>query len=484
MKFNTTFSSRQFKLSAIAATCVLIAGGFAGCGGSDYVPGPMGKVVDGYVSGASLLADMTGNDGICETDTGVKTNATGDFVLDSAYNGFTLCARGGTDIATGMPLDGELKAPAGATQITPLTTLVQAIIEADKAAGKTTTAVAAATTVSTNLGLGSTDILNTDPVAASVTNPDLGLTTIAIQVLLVQAANEVAKAATGLTASTEQTNALYSSAVAGVAKAVATATSTVDLTPTTSSTGATAFVSQAIENTVVSAQSNPTLATTVVGVANLTPSVVADTAVITVTDSITTAMATTTTTTTTTTTAAPTTTTAAPTTTTAAPTTTTAATTSTTAAPTTTTAVPTTTTAAATTTTTAAPTTTTAAPTTTTAAPTTTTTAAPTTTTTTTTATPTTTTTVATTTTTTVASFAGVCEVKVGSAIGYMTSVASATSCSANVINVDGGGATVAVAPATLLTGKTSVAFSAASICDPFGAPPSAGATTLTACKF
>ncbi|PIQ51741.1 MAG: hypothetical protein COW02_13650 [Comamonadaceae bacterium CG12_big_fil_rev_8_21_14_0_65_59_15] len=113
---------------------------------------------------------------------------------------------------------------------------------------------------------------------------------------------------------------------------------------------------------------------------------------------------------------------------------------------------------------------------------TTTTTAAPTTTTTT--AAPTTTTTsTSTTTTLPAATFAGVCEVKVGSAIGYVTNVPAATSCVSSVLNVDGGGATVAVAPATLLTGKTSVSFTAATACDQFGAPPAAGATTLTACK-
>ena len=151
--------------------------------------------------------------------------------------------------------------------------------------------------------------------------------------------------------------------------------------------------------------------------------------------------------------------------------------TTTTAAATTTTAAPTTTTAAATTTT-AAPTTTTAAATTTTAAPTTTTAAA-----TTTTAAPTTTTTATTTTTTIVVTFSGICEVKVGSAIGYMTNVPNAGSCTRSVINIDGGGATVAVAPATLLTGKTSVSFASALTCDPFGAPPAAGAVTVTACK-
>ena len=120
--------------------------------------------------------------------------------------------------------------------------------------------------------------------------------------------------------------------------------------------------------------------------------------------------------------------------------------------------------------------------TTTTTAPTTTSTTAPTTTSTT---APTTTSTTATTTTTTIAvTFSGICEIKVGSAIGYMTGVPNAGTCRSSVVNVDGGGATVAVAPATLLTNKTSVSFASALTCDPFGAPPAAGATTLTPCKL
>jgi hypothetical protein len=80
-------------------------------------------------------------------------------------------------------------------------------------------------------------------------------------------------------------------------------------------------------------------------------------------------------------------------------------------------------------------------------------------------------------------SFTVFCEVKIGSAIGYVSGAPSATSCRSSVLNVDGGGATVAVAPATLLAGKTTVAYGALLACDPFGAPPAAGATTLTACK-
>jgi hypothetical protein len=126
---------------------------------------------------------------------------------------------------------------------------------------------------------------------------------------------------------------------------------------------------------------------------------------------------------------------------------------------------------AVTTTTTAAPTTTT------TASPgTTSTTAAPTTTT-------TTTATVATTTTTTLA-FAG-CQVKLGSAVGFVTGVTSSSQCvstGTGSFNVNGGGAVVTAAT-SIPAGSTTVAVGSLLTCDPFGAPPTAGATSLTPCK-
>lgn len=79
--------------------------------------------------------------------------------------------------------------------------------------------------------------------------------------------------------------------------------------------------------------------------------------------------------------------------------------------------------------------------------------------------------------------FSGVCQVQLASAIGYVTGVASAPSCVRTVMNIDGYGATVSIGPAVLISGRTAVDFSVLATCDPFGAPPTPLATTLTACK-
>lgn len=70
----------------------------------------------------------------------------------------------------------------------------------------------------------------------------------------------------------------------------------------------------------------------------------------------------------------------------------------------------------------------------------------------------------------------------IGSAIGYVTGVTSESQCVSSVFNANGGGATV-VAVTSIPAGATTVAFASLATCDPFGAPPAAGATTLTPCK-
>jgi hypothetical protein len=79
--------------------------------------------------------------------------------------------------------------------------------------------------------------------------------------------------------------------------------------------------------------------------------------------------------------------------------------------------------------------------------------------------------------------FAGICQVQLASAIGYVTGVASASSCISSILDVDGFGATASVGPASVVAGRTAVDFAALADCDPLGAPPTPGATTLTPCK-
>jgi hypothetical protein len=111
-------------------------------GGGVAVPLPINsviKVVDGYISGAQVVFD-TNDDGVCNAQDTLTTmtDAQGKFSLPNGAQSHMVCASGGVDISTGMPFVGELKAPAGATVVTPLTTLIQASIHAAPAGAKPT----------------------------------------------------------------------------------------------------------------------------------------------------------------------------------------------------------------------------------------------------------------------------------------------------------------------------------------------------------
>lgn len=92
--------------------------------------GLSGQVVKGYVHGAAVYLD-TNNDGLPDGDP-VYTDADGRFTFESAPDGASLIVYGGVDTLTNVPLDGTiLRAPAGATVVTPLTTLIDEMMRLD-----------------------------------------------------------------------------------------------------------------------------------------------------------------------------------------------------------------------------------------------------------------------------------------------------------------------------------------------------------------
>jgi|GEM_PF-2196300 len=87
-----------------------------------------GKVIDGYVKEATVFADANGDGVQNENEVSTTTNASGDFELTGATG--AIIASGGIDISTGETFKGVLKAPAGSSVITPLTTLQQGFVDA------------------------------------------------------------------------------------------------------------------------------------------------------------------------------------------------------------------------------------------------------------------------------------------------------------------------------------------------------------------
>lgn len=112
-----------------------------GCsdGGSRVVTPPAvvsGSVVQGPVSGALVIADKNGNFQLDANEASTYTDENGDFndlVIPENYGPYVLVSLGGVDTITDEPALPML-APAGAENITPVTTLVALAPEAEQAA--------------------------------------------------------------------------------------------------------------------------------------------------------------------------------------------------------------------------------------------------------------------------------------------------------------------------------------------------------------
>jgi hypothetical protein len=146
-------------LGAVGALGLAAGGG--GGGGAAALPPPAppapvgvsGVVVDGYLAGSTVTrADGTGGS--------VKTDANGSFSGLTGTGAFKVS--GGIDQSTGQAFTGVLYAPEGSGAITPLTTLVNSLVNSGMSAD------AAKAAVLSKLGLpAGFDLLNADPVALS-----------------------------------------------------------------------------------------------------------------------------------------------------------------------------------------------------------------------------------------------------------------------------------------------------------------------------
>lgn len=126
----------------------------------------MAALSDGYIRGAKIYVDTNGN-GVAEPSeyTGVTTNALGGFVLPASSASGVIIAVGGINIDTGVPNVVPLKAPAGSSVVTPLTTLVQEVFASG--GGALTVETATAQVVNAlNLTPG-TDLTSYDALAAA-----------------------------------------------------------------------------------------------------------------------------------------------------------------------------------------------------------------------------------------------------------------------------------------------------------------------------
>jgi hypothetical protein len=191
------------KIKVVSSVAAAILLGLSGCssdGGSDVsnVKTTSGVAIDGLLSGATVCID-TDNNALCsdeETSNKTTTDAQGNFSITSNASG-PLVAVGGTDLSTNQPFTGTLKAPAGSKVITPLTSVVQAMVENGKSVEEAKTAVTNA------LGLNGVDITSFDPINSATTDADNAKKVLAVQAQIQTISHAVA--ATVANADTDET---------------------------------------------------------------------------------------------------------------------------------------------------------------------------------------------------------------------------------------------------------------------------------------
>jgi VCBS repeat-containing protein len=186
------------------------------------------RVSDGYVADATVFVDANKNGQQDAGELSTTTDGNGDFVLGDTTA--PLIAIGGVDISTGLTLKGQLSAPSGSTDITPLTTLLVSLTS-DQSAQQN---ILSALGLSSILNLGSFD-----PIAAAQLGSADGA---AAQVAGAKVYDTVETIASTLAGAGGSLNASFQSAFAALASALDG--SGVNLNDTTALSGLIAKVAQ------------------------------------------------------------------------------------------------------------------------------------------------------------------------------------------------------------------------------------------------
>jgi hypothetical protein len=175
------FKQKKSLLNAALLLSLTACGGGGDGGGSSpgsNVTSVSGKVVDGYLNGATVYCDSNKNGILDASEVSTTTDTGGNFRFPAGCAN-TIVGHSGSDVTTGYAFNGTLKAPGGSIVVTPLTTLL-----ADT--GMTTAQLAFA------LGLpAGTDVTQLDP--ADGQHPALLKTTLAVQQVVQQLANTFAR---------------------------------------------------------------------------------------------------------------------------------------------------------------------------------------------------------------------------------------------------------------------------------------------------
>jgi len=149
-----------------------------------------GFVIDNYIAGATIFFDANKNGILDANEPSAITSPNGEFDLNIPSNIFdknqngeidpeegNLVAIGGTDTATGLPLETPVTAPPDATVVTLLTSLVADLID------KGVTSEEAQSLVKTALSIpADVDLISLDPIKATNNNEPGGIATLSAMV--------------------------------------------------------------------------------------------------------------------------------------------------------------------------------------------------------------------------------------------------------------------------------------------------------------
>ena len=203
-----TASGFRLAPSAFKRVCIALAfpAFFTACPSADSVFSQSGVATNGHLSGATV---------VCEADkTTVSTDANGAYKFPLGCKG-DITVSGGINVDTGEAFLGELKAPAGATAVNSLTTMmvVGGLTEAE---------------VKTTLGLpSSVSLLTTDPAAengAAYSNSELFAKAKTVQQLLQTTMDTLAT--TSSVTDTDAKKAIYAAAAGALASQIKAAPAT------------------------------------------------------------------------------------------------------------------------------------------------------------------------------------------------------------------------------------------------------------------
>jgi hypothetical protein len=199
-------SNIPFRLSVCAVAVLISACGGGSATAPATVPGSSGLAVDDYIKGATVLCDANGNSISDAGEATTKTDSIGFFKFTPVCAS-SIVVTGGTNIDTGLPFVGKLKAPAGATVVTPLTTLLSEGMTNDQ--------------ISAAMGLPvGTDVSSLDPARkedGKLVRPEVLKRALALQQLMQKTAESMAALVPG-----SDVNNLYGEVAAAMAAAMRT----------------------------------------------------------------------------------------------------------------------------------------------------------------------------------------------------------------------------------------------------------------------